>query len=398
MRLGMIGTRFAGLDGVSLESAKVAAALVAAGHEITWFAGELGPEFRPGTELPIAHFSTSENLALERMAFGGGDPDDVRRLIADRAAPIADALDAFVTEFDIDALIVQNAWSIPMQFPLAAAIDDIARRRDVPAIGHHHDFAWERDRFAHCVVPGVIDRLFPPVGAGVAHIVINSVARDELAERRSVNARVLPNVMDFGDPPPDGDGDAFRHKAGIGSGEHLLLQPTRVIPRKGIELTIELAARLAQPPHVVVTHPDDADSSYWGKLVEMAKPAGVDLRLVDAGRSSADLADAYAAADLVCFPSIREGFGNALIEAFYFRRPVLVNRYLVYRTDISPLGVDCIEIDGAVDEGAVARVEEVLTAPASAHEAIDRNAAVGAEHFSYDTARQVYESTLADLG
>jgi mannosylglucosylglycerate synthase len=58
------------------------------------------------------------------------------------------------------------------------------------------------------------------------------------------------------------------------------------------------------------------------------------------------LGDVYAAADLVCYPSRYEGFGNALLEAFFYRRPVLVNRYPVYVRDIAPAGVECIELNG----------------------------------------------------
>jgi hypothetical protein len=46
----------------------------------------------------------------------------------------------------------------------------------------------------------------------------------------------------------------------------------------------------------------------------------------------------YAHADFVTFPSLYEGFGNALVEAMYFRMPTLVNRYSVYVSDIAPLG------------------------------------------------------------
>ncbi len=71
----MISTRFAGLDGVSLEAAKLAPVIEAAGHEISWFAGELGAEFAPGVEVPAAHFATDNNLALEARAFASDDPD-----------------------------------------------------------------------------------------------------------------------------------------------------------------------------------------------------------------------------------------------------------------------------------------------------------------------------------
>lgn len=397
MRLGMVSTRFAGLDGVSLESEKVARVLERRGHEVSWFAGELGPGFVPGTEVPVAHFADPDNLALERSAFGGGDPEEVRALVSHRSEVLVGELDRYVDDHRVEALIVQNAWAIPMQLPLAAAIDRVVRDRALPAVGHHHDFWWERDRFAACVVPELLDAVFPPVHPGVAHVVINSDAADDLYARRGVRAAVLPNVMDFENPPSPGDAAAFRRRAGLAPGDRILLQPTRVIPRKGIEMTIDLAARMSEPATVVVTHPDDRDPDYWALLEDHAHRRNVPLRLIDAGRTASDLADAYAAADLVCFPSLYEGYGNALIEAFAFRRPVVVNRYSVYVRDIAPLGFDVIELDGAVDDGAVARVEALLADPGREAEAVERNFAIGLEHLSYRTLARVFEDALASV-
>jgi glycosyltransferase involved in cell wall biosynthesis len=43
------------------------------------------------------------------------------------------------------------------------------------------------------------------------------------------------------------------------------------------------------------------------------------------------VADAYSEADLVTYPSEYEGFANAFLEAIYFKRPVVCNRYAIYR-------------------------------------------------------------------
>jgi glycosyltransferase involved in cell wall biosynthesis len=398
MRIAMVSTRFAGLDGVSLETEKVARALERSGHEIRWLAGELGPTFVPGTEIPGAHFSDPVNLALERAAFGDGDPAAVRATIAERAEVLAGSLGAALDEHAVDCVIVQNAWAIPMQLPLAVAVDRVLGERHLPAIGHHHDFWWERERFSRCVVPEILETVFPPTRDDVAHIVINADAADDLHARRGVRSAVLPNVMDFEHPPVPGDGAGFRGRAGVEPGSRLLLQPTRVIPRKGIELTIELAARVAEPATVVVTHPDDLDAEYWSRLEAHASQLGVPLRLVDAGRSATDLADAYAAADVVCFPSWYEGYGNALVETFYYRRPVVVNRYSVYVRDIAPLGFDCVELDGKVDDGAVQRVDAILADASTAADAVHANYRLGLEHLSYEVAERVFAESLASVG
>lgn len=393
----MVSTRFAGLDGVTLESAKIADALRRQGHDLVWFAGELGPGFEPGVVAPSAFFATPDNLRLEAQAFGDGVPERVREEIAAGAAILAGDFRAFLDRYESDVVVVQNAWAIPMQFPLAVALADVVIDRSIPTIGHHHDFAWERERFSSTVVPEVLDAVFPPVGDTIAHIVINQDARDELAVRRHVDAGVLPNVMDFATGPPPSDGGAhFRNLCGVGGEVVLLLQPTRVIRRKGIELTIDLAARIGPEVVVVVTHPDDLDDAYWAELLAQAASRQVDLRLIDAGRERASLASAYAAADLVCFPSLYEGYGNALVEAMFFRRPILVNRYSVYQRDIAPLGVAAIEIDGSVSDSAVTQARMWIEQPASAVSAIERNAQIGLDHLSYETVVDAYGRAVAE--
>ena len=51
-------------------------------------------------------------------------------------------------------------------------------------------------------------------------------------------------------------------------------------------------------------------------------------------------------ADLVMYPSIYEGFGNALLEAFYFKVPIIVNRYPVWVRDIEPKEFQVPVMDG----------------------------------------------------
>jgi glycosyltransferase involved in cell wall biosynthesis len=399
MRIAMIATRFAGLDGVSLETAKVAEALEREGHEIVWFAGELGPEFKPGVEYPPAFFGGDRNLDLEHRAFDAGDPDEVRAEIDEAAAGIADEFDVFLDRYSPDALVIQNAWAIPMQLPLAVALARKAEEHQLPTIAHHHDFSWERERFSSPVVPNLLNSYFPPVGDHIAHVVINQDARDELMRRRDINAVVLPNVMDFEEEALTSDGgDAFRRLAGLDSGTTILLQPTRVIPRKGIELSIELASRLDGEVALVVTHPDDLDEEYWSELEQLADERGVDLRLVDAGRSLDSLASAYAAADLVCFPSVYEGYGNALVETLFFRRPLFVNRYSVYSRDIAPLGVTAIEIDGSVTEQAVRAAQEWIDQSEATLEIVEHNARIGLRNLSYAAAVDAYRKAFATLG
>jgi glycosyltransferase involved in cell wall biosynthesis len=100
----------------------------------------------------------------------------------------------------------------------------------------------------------------------------------------------------------------------------------------------------------VITHEaGDEGFEYSDRLQELAAEEKVDLRFVSdrisevrqrdsEGRKVYTLWDAYAHADLVTYPSLYEGFGNALLEAIYFRLPVVINRYSIYVQDIEPKG------------------------------------------------------------
>lgn len=88
--------------------------------------------------------------------------------------------------------------------------------------------------------------------------------------------------MDFEHDPQPGDGAAYRAAAGLAADELVLLQPTRVVPRKGIETTLRLAHQLADDHlKVVVTHADgDEGFAYGQRLRAEADQLGVDLRFV----------------------------------------------------------------------------------------------------------------------
>ncbi|MDJ0664180.1 MAG: glycosyltransferase family 4 protein [Acidimicrobiia bacterium] len=398
MRIGMIGTRFAGLDGVTLESRKIAQVLAGLGNEVCWFGGRLEGDFSPGREDERAFFDTTENGELNRRIFGVAECSaESLELVETRAGLLQSALSRFVSEFGVELLMPQNALAIPMQVPLGVAIARLARSESIPVLAHHHDFAWERERFWPNGIGGYLEEAFPAVGPEFSHLVINTLARDALHDRTGAQASVLPNIMDFANPPRDGDGGLFRRNAGIDDDRPLILQPTRMVPRKRIEDTIALAAHLADlSPCVVVTHPEpDEGSDYLTELAERAVHLGVDFRIVPAVPAAA-LADAYAAADLVAYPSRIEGFGNALLEAIYYRRPILVNRYPVYVADIAATGLEAIEMDGFLSDEVVATARRWIEQPDRWAGAVERNYERAERHFSYEVAAEILAAAMAD--
>ena len=108
----------------------------------------------------------------------------------------------------------------------------------------------------------------------------------------------------------------------------------------------------------------------------------------DDGRKVYALADVYPHADLVTYPSLFEGFGNAFLEAIYFRKPLVVNRYSVYTHDIEPLGFRTIEMDEFVSDDTVREARRYLTDPALRAQAAEHNYRIARTYYSYETLEE----------
>ena len=109
---------------------------------------------------------------------------------------------------------------------------------------------------------------------------INSFANEQLSFRTGISAEIVPNIMDFENPPSPPDEYTYdaRQDIGIADDELFVLQPTRVVKRKGIEHAIELVCRLAMKAKLVISHDSgDEGFDYQERLKEYADFLNVDL-------------------------------------------------------------------------------------------------------------------------
>jgi len=414
VKIGIAATRLAGVDGVTFETAKWEAVLDAMGHELRLCAGEVDALRYQARLVPPMHFTWPPAARVSAGAFDPeSDPGAVRREIERLVDLLLPVLRDWAVVNSLDALIVENAWAIPMQLPLAVALRRLVEELRLPTIGHHHDYWWERERFSTCVVPELLEQAFPPDLPWVTHVSINSLAADALRQHRGLDSVVLPNVFDFGSRRPRRSPAVrrrLREELGMNEAGLLVVQPTRVVPRKGIELAIELVGRLEDPDAVLlITSPaGDEGLDYLVELERQAERHKVTLRYA-ADRFAPDdhegkpirpahsLHDAYLAADLITYPSLYEGYGNALVEALFYGVPVVVNRYPVYVADIAPLGLRLIEIDGAITDETITEVRSLLANPRRIRENARHNFAVGKKHLSYGVLRRRLRSLLRGI-
>ena len=434
--IGFISTRFAGTDGVSLETTKWATVLEGLGHKCFYFAGECDRPEAQSMIVPEAFYRHPDIDELNKMAYSGKwvitnearsehpeiaalhkdffsmyvRPPRMSKRVNELKEYFKEQLYEFAHRFDLEILVIENAVTIPLNLPLGLALTEFIAETGYPTIAHHHDFHWERQRFQVNCVGDYLATAFPPNLPSIRHVVINTVQAQQIASRHGFASRVIPNVMDYDNPPPPPDSytETVRRDFQIGSGEYFFLQPTRVIQRKGIEHAIELMRRLDLPAKLIISHAaGDEGTDYEQRVREYAHLLNVTVRFesdqvqdnrgtTKNGEKIYTLGDVYPHADFVTYPSSIEGFGNAFLEAVYYRRPILVNNYSIYEVDIKPKGFRVAWFDGFIGDETLDMVRDVLTNPDQAQEWAEENYQLAKRYFSYTVLESRLQSILAD--
>jgi glycosyltransferase involved in cell wall biosynthesis len=415
LRIGFASTRFAGTDGVSLETAKWARVLERLGHTCFYFAGEVDTPPERSRVVPEAFFGHPDIDAIQMVVFSQRNrPPAVSHRIDQLKEYLAEQLAAFVKDFAIHLLIVENALAIPMHIPLGLALTQFIAETNIPTIAHHHDFFWERKRFLTNCVWDYLNMAFPCHLPSIRHVVINSSGANQLALRTGISSLLVPNVMDFDNPPPPPNDfvTSLRADLRVAPGQYLILQPTRVVQRKGIEHAIELVHRLSLlgvNAQLVISHASgDEGDAYEQRVRDYAALLHVPATFVSevigpyrgqtaTGQKIYTLDDVYQQADLVTYPSTIEGFGNAFLEAVYFRRPIVVNSYSIYAIDIKPKGFRVIEFDGFVTDDTVRQTRDLLEQPALAQAMVENNYQLAKRFYSYGILERNLQTLLIDL-
>jgi glycosyltransferase involved in cell wall biosynthesis len=410
--IGFVSTRLAGIDGVSLEANKWVEVFESSGHSCFWLAGELDTPPEKSFLVPEAHFKYQQNIWINEQVLGKVERKaSVTKSIHDLSSYLQAQLQQFITRFKIDLLIIENALAIPLNIPLGIALAELISETQIPTIAHHHDFYWERINYLVNAVGEYIRMAFPPNLPNIEHVVINSLARDELAYRKGIQATTIPNVLDFENYPfVDRKGSkAFRALFGLKSSEKAILQPTRIIKRKGIEHAIELIKALQNPEYkLLLSHQSGDEGNDYAKWIwYYARTSGVDLLTSKKGivnpwnncsnSKGYSLWNVYINADFITFPSIHEGFGNAFLEAVYFKKPLLINRYATFVKDIEPKGFDIVAIDGHLTKETIQIVREILESPYRKKEMVDNNYEIAKQNYSYSLLRKQLNFLLTSL-
>lgn len=370
-------------------------------------------------------------------------------LIRAGAKKVKTKIENIFDEKDIDLVIPENVFSMPMQIPLAVALSEVIKEKNIPTIAIHHDFYWERERFQDSSIENILDEFFPPKGDNIRHVVINKKQQHLLKHpeeisfyprpKESLDSVVLPNVFNYDFNPdrlylthdsaplvPRKDlyNMDFKRRMGFSDEDIILLQHTRIVPRKNIERSVDLLKEIKSQETdkdryklVVSLNSMGEGDDYYKTLIDYIHEKGLSTGhvtpkeredgdvifikdLVNSvrkrnGTKTYHYLDPYPYADFVLYPSSQEGWGNVFGEAIQAKKPLLVNQYPIYKSDIKDLGFNVLEIEDKIEDKTVADVLYLLNNPHhTRNDYTEYNFDLAHDKIGYDVARDIFSGLI----
>ncbi len=432
----MVHFRVGELDGVSLEMDKWKTVLQKAGHEVFYAAETVGST--DGYQIPEIGLNYQPSLKIRKNAFDKFSDYESELDFKEEIQKCVDKtmikLQKFIDTYEINYIIPNNMFSLPLNLPATIALYRVIKNNNLHGVSHNHDFYWERDwcKPTRRFIQQYLDQLFPPIDLpNLKHAVINSLAQTQLEHRKNLKSTVIPNVFYFSEPAWEIDdfNKDLREKIEVGENDILILQATRIVQRKGIELAIDLLNELNKPEYldelrakplyngklfehdnkIVFIFPNlIEDPNYKEKIENKLKKHKIMYRFcndyfaserIPGPEKKFSLWDSYAHSDLVTYPSLQEGWGNQFLEAVKAKLPIILFEYDVYRADIGIKGFDTISLGFDIidkdEEGLVCvsqekiqeaakKVIRALTDPEYRNKLVENNFQIGVEKFSLE--------------
>ncbi|MBT3275434.1 MAG: hypothetical protein HN368_19925 [Spirochaetales bacterium] len=193
----------------------------------------------------------------------------------------------------------------------------------------------------------------------------------------------MPDTLDFSMTPWTKDSyneDLLSH-FDVSENDILILQATRIVKRKGIELLLPILEKLNDKKYlkqligrklyngktitesskfilILAGYAEKEAVDYLNDITSNLKSRNIPYRniqaVIGAEREQREsgkqysLFDTYTFADIVSYPSLFEGWGNQFLEAVFAKKPIIAFEYPVFITDIKPCGYEVISLGSTV--------------------------------------------------
>jgi glycosyltransferase involved in cell wall biosynthesis len=347
--------------------------MVEAGYEVSVIAGR-GEAFHAGVPFQRVPEIDSRHPKVLQVGeeLAGGQVSQAFQQLRDR---LTELLEPVLRE--TDTCIVHNAVTLHKNLPLTAALRILSDQEVTNLIAWCHDFAWQDKLYAPELHPGYPWDLLRTAWPGVRYVVVSAHRREKLAALLDITAADIEVVT------PGVDVTRFLKlepltqrlvkELSLLEADPLVLLPARITRRKNIQFAIQVVAALKiTKPEValVVTGPpgphNPKNIAYLRSLEAVCAELSLSEQvhfLYEFGEKSqplyvpdAVMADLYRLADLILFPSRREGFGIPVLEAGLARVPV-------FAADIGPIRESAGNLAHLFDpEGNPKAVAEAISA------------------------------------
>ena len=241
-----------------------------------------------------------------------------------------------------EILIAHNVLTMPYNLPLTGALHRIGREGHLPIISWNHDSPYFYPGY-----PEYLD-LFPwnilKRSYGGIHYVAISTSRRAMFADLYGTKKMLYVVQNGIDPVAFFRLDPITvrliQEKHLFESEFLKVQPSRLHPRKNIELSVHVTRALQDKgikARLLITgayDPHEAKSlDYYNRLVALAQELRIEddvlimaeHTLESGEKLSADriiIRDLYLISDILFLPSFQEGFGIPLLESGMIKLPV----------------------------------------------------------------------------
>ena len=307
------------------------------GHSVKIIAGT-GGQFNEEISFEFNPLLASRNEEILKALEGG---TGAFKEIEEIAHTIFGYLKGTLSGYDV--LIAHNVLTMHFNLPLTMALHMLAAERSINVVSWNHDSPYFYDDH-----PVKIDAkrwsILKRYNPDISYVVISESREKEFRRLYGTDnaLTVIPNGID----PIDFfslDDSTFNliMEEDLFEAELILVQPSRLHPRKNIELSIEVIKALrdlgvhakllltgAYDPH------EGKAVDYYKRLEDLARSLHVEkdiiivaeYRFENGERLEADriiMRDLYLISDLLFLPSKQEGFGIPLLEAGMIKLPIV---------------------------------------------------------------------------
>jgi glycosyltransferase involved in cell wall biosynthesis len=400
--IAVVASRLKCVDAVSVEAEKWIDKYVKLGYNVHLIAGKFGePVSLPRFELPEMDYKHPEVRGVKRIAFSAKLDKDGKKaaeiLLNSLVKRIKGPLKNYLLQNKIQILSIEDALGSMKNMPLNIAMRQIVDELRLPTISRYHYIPWENQYFEKF---DNFPKLFadtPPKLKNVVHVTNTETARAQLAEKRGLAVKVIPNTMDLEKLHTLDDYNRdFRQAFGIRDDQLIFLQPTRVKRNKQVEKSIKIVSEINDIMKkdnvlLITGSPVYSRGNYFEEVVQKMKKQNVNVifandriflgRHQNPEQKFYSIHDAYLHADVVLYPNDSSAFGNPVIEAVAYKKPLVVNVFPNLK-EFTDKGFKFVVMDQKVNNELVSDLYELILNKEKAASMAENNYELLQEHYS----------------